>query len=257
MRTARRRRAAGDLPAADFFFGFGVTRQSFAVRSRPYGAKFRLHFSADGTETKQRRAAIAFWNADGLDIVHLRKIALKKKLKTRLTKIAAAVVFFGLSVAGTYAVARWGHHYYVEQRVGHYWPTVQKYARAANLPPELVRSVIRCESGGDPEAHSKADARGLMQITPQTQQEVCRRVGLSEGDLYNADYNILVGTCYLRQLLDRFDGDALLAVAAYHMGPSRVAQLRVEHPQLSSQELVGQYAGPATRAYCARVLPAR
>ncbi|MDX1682892.1 MAG: hypothetical protein R3336_07230, partial [Phycisphaeraceae bacterium] len=61
-------------------------------------------------------------------------------------------------------------------------------------------------------------------------------------------------TTYLAQLWDRFKRDPHLTVAAYHMGPTRVARLRRRHPQLSGPELVARFAGPATRAYVRKVI---
>lgn len=138
---------------------------------------------------------------------------------------------------------------------------IDRSANAAGLPPELVRAVVVTESGGDPAAHSSANARGLMQITPITHREVIQRFGLppaSDDKLYDPAYNLDIGTRYLAYLLDRFDGDTKLALAAYHMGPTAVARLRRAHPALTTDELLaldgeGQ-VGPKTRAYVANVI---
>ena len=122
------------------------------------------------------------------------------------------------------------------------------------LDPDLLEAVVLCESSGDPTAVSSAGARGLMQIMPMTHLEAQRRFGLPEGDLFDPEHNVEVGSRYLAYLLDRFDGDRRLAVAAYHMGPTRVARLRRENPAMSSEGLVAAHAGPATRAYVERVL---
>ena len=74
------------------------------------------------------------------------------------------------------------------------------------------------------------------------------------GDLFDPDYNVQVGTTYLAYLLDRFDGDRTLAVAAYHMGPTAVRRAMNEDPDLKSIDLVQKYGGPQTRAYTAKVL---
>lgn len=139
-------------------------------------------------------------------------------------------------------------------RVSHYVEPIAAHADAAGLDRALVRAVVLAESSGNPNAHSKADAKGLMQITPITHEEVMRRFDLPAGDLYDPDYNLRVGTTYLAYLHDRFDHDRTLALAAYHMGPTRVAKLRREHPELSPEELVQEHAGPKTRAYIKRVL---
>ncbi|MFI4862536.1 MAG: lytic transglycosylase domain-containing protein [Phycisphaerales bacterium JB063] len=138
---------------------------------------------------------------------------------------------------------------------------IEEAAEDYGLPIELVRAVVRTESGGDPAAHSSANARGLMQITPITHREVIQRFDLPHADddkLYDPDYNLDIGTRYLAYLLKRFDGDTKLALAAYHMGPTAVARLRIAHPTLTTDQLLaldgeGQ-VGPKTRAYVANVM---
>ena len=63
-----------------------------------------------------------------------------------------------------------------------------------------------------------------------------QRFGVPEGDLFDATHNIDVGSRYLAHLLDRFDGDVRLAVAAYHMGPTRVARLKRENEAMGGHD---------------------
>ena len=140
-------------------------------------------------------------------------------------------------------------------------PLITDHAQDADLPAQLIRAIILTESSGDPRAHSSANARGLMQITPITHREVIRRFDLDEADddkLYDPGYNLDIGTRYLAYLLERFDNDLKLALAAYHMGPTAIAILKSDHPDLTTDELLaldgeGQ-VGPKTRAYVANVL---
>lgn len=138
--------------------------------------------------------------------------------------------------------------------VDHYRPLIERYADRHALDRELVVAVVTAESGGDPEAVSPVGARGLMQIMPIAHREATDRLGVDEGNLHDPEHNVAVGTAYLAHLMDRFDDDRVLAVAAYHMGPTRVAKLRREHPALTSRELIRRHAGPQTRAYVERVL---
>lgn len=131
---------------------------------------------------------------------------------------------------------------------------IVKHAEARGLPVDLVRAVVEAESGGDPNATSHTDARGLMQVMPAAHHDARKAFDLPDGDLYDPDYNLLIGTAYLRLLMDRFDHDVTLAVAAYHMGPTAIATRRREDPGLTSSELVEKYAGPITRGYVQKVL---
>ena len=82
----------------------------------------------------------------------------------------------------------------------------------------LVRSMIKMESGGNPDAVSKAGARGLMQLMPST----AKMLGVE--DSFDPDQNLDGGIRYIKKLLNRYKGKEKLALAAYHSGPSRVDQ---------------------------------
>jgi soluble lytic murein transglycosylase len=86
---------------------------------------------------------------------------------------------------------------------------------------------MRQESSFDPGAISPSGARGLMQLMPFTAQTVAKDLGINSslaGLTADPAYNMRLGTEYLRQMLDRFDGSLPLAVAAYNAGPHRVDQ---------------------------------
>ena len=132
---------------------------------------------------------------------------------------------------------------------------VIRYANRANLPEVFVHKVVLAESAGDPLAVSKVNAKGLMQILPDAESDVLKKLKRAgRGDLFDPEYNLLIGTTYLRMLTDRFGGDGYLVLAGYHMGPTRVARFRAANPGISGKDLVKQFAGPATRAYCAQIL---
>ncbi|MEL7087392.1 MAG: lytic transglycosylase domain-containing protein, partial [Planctomycetota bacterium] len=150
---------------------------------------------------------------------------------------------------------RWGKSHWDAGRVAELEPRIREHAAAAGLDPEFVRAVVTAESGGDPAAKSNRGAHGLMQITAITEKDVLQRnPGWPRGDLFEIDYNLKVGTTYLAYLIDRFDGDEMLALTAYHMGPTAVRRIQRKHPGISPADLLAEHAGSKTRAYVRRVL---
>ncbi len=99
---------------------------------------------------------------------------------------------------------------------------VHAYARAYDVPSDLLFAVIRCESSFRREAVSKAGACGLMQLTEPTFRDICLRLELPENcDIFSAQINIQCGAYYLRYLFDRY-GNWSTALAAYNAGLGNV-----------------------------------
>jgi soluble lytic murein transglycosylase-like protein len=182
---------------------------------------------------------------------------LKRKTIRRLAWLTAAAAVGLAGVCGTYYYLRWRHDEAIEARLNRLAPIIWKYAQANTLPTELVREMIRAESGGDERAVSARNAKGLMQVTPVALEEVRRRNHLGSGDLFDADYNIHVGTAYLRWLLDEFDGDVYLALAGYNMGPTKLFAACRANPKMSGREIVEKVAPPVTIRYCRTILHGR
>jgi soluble lytic murein transglycosylase-like protein len=97
-----------------------------------------------------------------------------------------------------------------------YDPIIQEHAARHSLRPDLVRAVIQVESGFNPRARSPKGAMGLMQLMPETARE------LGVVDAYDPVDNIRGGTAYLRRLIDRYQGNEELALAAYNAGSGAV-----------------------------------
>ena len=97
-----------------------------------------------------------------------------------------------------------------------YNDAIAEAAALYKLDPNLIRAVIRAESEFNPLAVSRAGAQGLMQLMPAVAEE------LSVLDPFDPRQNIFGGARYLRQLLDRNDGNLDLAVASYNAGPGAV-----------------------------------
>ena len=112
-----------------------------------------------------------------------------------------------------------------------YAASINRYARSADINPQVIASIIQAESSFQSRAVSAAGAYGLMQIMPETWQQVnrVRKVcsGRHKGECtsecyYNGDLNIQIGTEYLNQLLKKYQGNMVLALAAYNAGPGAV-----------------------------------
>ncbi len=108
-------------------------------------------------------------------------------------------------------------------------PVVQEASRHYNLPPQLIKAVIRVESNFVPTATSPKGAQGLMQLMPGTAEE------LQVQNAYDIRENIYAGTRYLRILLEKFGYRLPLALAAYNAGPQRVEK-DLDIPQINETQ---------------------
>ncbi len=178
---------------------------------------------------------------------------MQRRGKFRLSPLAVLAVLV-LALAGAYWLAHWHHESRIDASLAEYAPLIREHAAANGLPPVLVAKVIRAESGGNPRAVSRTGARGLMQIMPIALKEVRRRRDIPAGDLTDPAYNIRVGTAYLAIMMETFDDDRWLALAAYNAGPGRIAKLRRAHPDLTSRQLVLHHAPRETASYVKTIL---
>lgn len=116
-------------------------------------------------------------------------------------------------------------------------PAIRDAAQRHALPEALLTAVVAVESGFDPKAQSRKGAKGLMQLMPET----ARRFGVR--DVFSVRDNLHGGAAYLRLLIDQFDNDVALALAAYNAGEGAVLRAGRRLPDY-----------PETRDYVARVL---
>lgn len=104
----------------------------------------------------------------------------------------------------------------LSKRRDRYVTMIESAARQYNLHPELLHAVVRTESAYDPTAVSSAGATGLMQLMPATAAR------LKVKDIWDPEQNLRGGAKYLRNLLDLFEHDLRLALAAYNAGENAV-----------------------------------
>jgi len=109
---------------------------------------------------------------------------------------------------------------------------IEAFAAEHSIDSALIRAVIRAESNFNHRAVSRKGAQGLMQLMPAT---IWR---LSVGDAFDPHENIGAGVRYLRQLLDQFQGDLTLALAAYNAGENAVLRYRGVPPYQETREYV-------------------
>jgi soluble lytic murein transglycosylase len=127
---------------------------------------------------------------------------------------------------------------------------IRQQAAEKRVDAALIAAVIYAESKFD-DRTSSAGARGLMQITPQAAKDIERHSGGTTfhfGDLGDPEINIRYGTYLLRELLDRYEGDVVAALAAYNAGPTNVDHWG------GSDLSVAEIPFPETRAYVEGVL---
>ena len=105
-----------------------------------------------------------------------------------------------------------------------YGTFISSAAEHHGVDADLIVSVITAESKFNPKAISRKNARGLMQLLPQT----ATRLGVK--NIFDPQENIEAGTKYLRELLDRYDNNLILTLAAYNAGPQRIDQFKTVPP---------------------------
>jgi len=232
--------------------------------SLPYEMQHRpIKFTpAEQTQLMKKlslRAAHEFYQRD--EITHARRewAYLVKHLSDHEQTIAAALASrWGWHDRAILTVAKAGHFDDLEVRFPlAFYDALAHGARKQQLDLAWVYGVVRQESAFMNQVSSHAGALGLMQLMPSTGRLVARQLGLpirSRQDILEINNNVALGTAYLRQMLDKFDGNYMLATAAYNAGPGRARRWAAENQCLPADIWVEMIPFNETRNYVRRVL---
>ncbi len=175
-----------------------------------------------------------------------------------------------LAAAGKMA-KNWGWHFKAIESLSNaeFWNDLQvrfpvaysdsfhKAATKTNVDSSFLMAIARQESAFLHDARSSAGALGLMQLMPGTAKDTARKLGLRyrRADLLSPDSNIRLGSTYFTQLLTRFNGNRILATAAYNAGPHRVnSWLQQQSQQVPFDIWIETIPFSETRKYVQRVL---
>ena len=138
-----------------------------------------------------------------------------------------------------------------------YWEEIKRDSEASEVDPFLTASLIRQESEFNPNALSKANAWGLMQLLPSTAKTLAKRRGekhFSTNELLNPSTNLALGIVDLRQSIDRYGGQVEYALAAYNAGDTPVRQWIAMNDYKDIPEWVESIPYTETREYVQSIL---
>jgi len=134
---------------------------------------------------------------------------------------------------------------------------VRREARAAGIDPSWAYAIIRAESAWMTDAHSHADAYGLMQLLPGVAKQLAKAEKLpysNAQDLFDAELNVQLGTRFLGRMADKYDGSPWLASAAYNAGEAPVGRWLDARAALDPDFFIETIPYKETREYVSRVL---
>lgn len=134
---------------------------------------------------------------------------------------------------------------------------LRKYADMRQLDLGWTYALTRAESAFMADARSPAGALGLMQVMPDTGRQTAKAIGFRTFDvryLLEADKNITIGSAYLKQMYDRFNGNLVLATAAYNAGPGNVSRWLPKSECVEPDIWIEKIPFEETRKYVSRIL---
>ena len=134
---------------------------------------------------------------------------------------------------------------------------LRKYADQRQLDLAWMYALVRAESAFMVDARSVSGALGLMQLMPATGKQTADRIGFRSFEnvyLLEADKNVTIGSAYLKQMAEKFNGNLVLATAAYNAGPNAVLSWLPKEVCIMPEIWIEQIPYEETRKYVSRIL---
>lgn len=174
-------------------------------------------------------ANIIYEELTGEKLMHLEVVAPKKITQRKQVKLVEN------RTAGNFSLQYNPNKFSsIVDRLSQYNSIIEDVANRHNLSASLLKSVIAVESAGNPTAVSRAGAKGLMQLIDST----AKYVGVK--NIFDPKENIEGGAKYLREMLETFDGNLELALAAYNAGPGNVLKYNGIPPFKETQTYIAK-----------------
>ncbi len=263
---------ADDKPGA--LFALGKLAESPEITYYSFLAKIRLKEKPSLPATSSEKplanpfgdspavAKFLFFSKAGLPELALAEAAaLEKQAKTKSRKIYLSRLY---SQAGDYKNSvRLAEPFSTSPRALRFsFPTgfeddVKMCAKKYELDEFLVYSLIREESRFNTQAVSVSDARGLMQLLPQTAVETAGKAGFADfsvAQLFSPDINIELGCLYLSMLVDTYGHHFAVSLAGYNGGPTMAAEWYKKNGNLRADEFVEEITYEQSRNYVKKVI---
>jgi len=167
---------------------------------------------------------------DESGVIHFSNVSVGSGKKSKKTKSAFAPG--PIAASATTPVSSSLTPLTASNKPGAYTDIINTACDRHGVDPSLVHALVKVESGFNPDALSKKGAMGLMQLMPQTAVEMNVR------NTFNPNENIDGGVKYLRYLIDRYEGNLSLALAAYNSGETAVKKWGTVPPYRETQNYV-------------------
>ena len=138
-----------------------------------------------------------------------------------------------------------------------YMDKVYKYSCDFGVDPFLILAIIRQESLFNPHSLSPVGAMGLFQLMPATAVQILQEEGspdLKEGQLYDEDVSIYIGTKYIKKLLEKYDNNLVFTIAAYNAGEHKIKEWSSRFADREIDEFIESIPYPETKNYVKKVI---